>query len=160
VRAILALGIVGLLFAGNKIGGGDDLIEYSLILKPGEEGVKFYVPSSGFLSETADIPYGALNAITRVLCVGPKMVSSSMRKFHQAERIKQMDLNGCAAVMTVLLSNDSKVPFWQIVQSVEGLEPYRIFPQMGDIHGVLFLKKEPQGMSLTSELREEFEAKK
>lgn len=159
VRAILALGIVGLLFAANRMGGGDDLIEYKLVLKPGEEGVKFYVPSSGLLSETADIPYGALNAITNVLCVGPKLVFSSVKKFRRAERLKHMDLNGCAAVVTVLLSNDSKVPFWQIVQSIENFDPYRIFPQMGDVQGVLFLKKEPQGMSLTSELREEFEKK-
>jgi len=157
VRAILALGIVGLLFAGNRMGGGDDLIEYTLILKPGEEGVKFYVPSSGLLSETTDIPYGVLNAFTNVLCVGPKTVSSSLKKFRRTERLKHMDLNGCAAVITVLLSNDSKVPFSKIVHSIEGLDPYRVFPQMGDIEGVLFLKKEPQGMSLTSELREEFE---
>ena len=157
LQAILALGIVGLLFIGNTIGGGDDLIEYKLILKPGDEGVLFYVPSSELLSETSGTPYGFLNAITNFLCAGPKTVSSSLKNFRRAKRIKQMDLNGCGAVITVLLSNESKVPFPKIVNAIEGLDPYRTFPQMGDIQGVLFLKKEPQGMSLTSEFREEFE---
>lgn len=157
LQAILALGIVGLLFIGNTIGGADDLIEYKLILKPGDEGVLFYVPSSGLLSDTAGIPTGFLSAMTNFLCVGPKTVASSLKNFRRAERIKQMDLNGCAAVITVLLSNESKVPFPKIVNGIEGLDPYRTFPQMGDIQGVLFLKKEPQGMSLTSEFREEFE---
>jgi hypothetical protein len=157
LQAILALGIVALLFVGNTIGGGDDLIEYKLILKPGDEGVSFYVPSSGFLSETTDTPYGFLNAVTNFLCIGPKTVGSSLKSFKRAERIKKMDLNGCAAVITVLLSNESKVPFSKIVNSIENFDPYRTFPQMGDIHGVLFLKKEPQGMSLTSEFREEYE---
>ncbi len=156
VRAILALGIVGLLFIGNTF-AGDDLLEYTLALKPGDDGVKFYVPSSGLLSDTPDTPYGFLNAITNFLCVGPKMVASSLKNFHRAGRLKQIDLDSCAAVITVLLSHDSKVPFLKIVNSIEGFDPYRTFPQMGDIQGVLFLKKEPQGMSLTSEFREEFE---
>jgi len=117
LQAILALGIVGLLFIGNTIGGADDLIEYKLILKPGDEGVLFYVPSSGLLSDTAGIPTGFLSAMTNFLCVGPKTVASSLKNFRRAERIKQMDLNGCAAVITVLLSNESKVPFPKIVGS-------------------------------------------
>ena len=156
LRAVLALGIVGLLFVGNTF-SGDDLLEYTLVLKPGDEGVKFYVPSSGLLSDTAGTPYGFLNVITNFLCVGPKTVASSLKNFHRAGRLKQIDLNGCAAVITVLLSNDSKVPFLKIVHSIEGLDPYRTFPQMGDTHAVLFLTKAPQGMSLTSEFREEFE---
>lgn len=157
LQAVFAVGIVALLFLGNTLGGGEDLIEYKLVLNPGDEGVAFYVPSSGLLSETSDIPYGFLNVVTNILCVGPKTVATSFRNFRRAERLKSLDLNGCAAVITVLLSNESKVPFNKIVNSIEGLDPYRTFPQMGDIHGVLFLKKEPQGMSLTSEFREEFE---
>jgi hypothetical protein len=157
LQAILAGGIVALLFLGNTLGGGEDLIEYKLVLNPGDEGVAFYVPSSGLLSDTADIPSGFLNVVTNFLCIGPKTVASSFRNFRRAERLKALDLNGCAAVITVLLSNEAKVPFNKIVNSIEGLDPYRTFPQMGDIHGVLFLKKDPQGMSLTSEFREEFE---
>ena len=158
LQAIFAAGIVGLLFIGNTIGGTDDLLEFKLLLKPGDEGVLFYVPSSGLLSETADTPYGLMNALTNILCIGPKTVASSFKNFRRAERLKHMDLNGCAAVITVLLGHDGRVPFPKIVAAIEGLDPYRTFPQMGDIHGVLFLKKEPQGMSLTSEFRENYEA--
>jgi hypothetical protein len=156
LQAIFAGCIVAILFLGNTIGGTDDLLEFKLVLNPGDEGVLFYVPNTGLLSETADTPYGFLNAITNVLCIGPKTVASSFRNFRRAERMKHLELNGCAAVITVLLGHDSKVPFNKIVASIEGLDPYRTFPQMGDIHGVLFLKKEPQGMSLTSEFREEY----
>jgi hypothetical protein len=156
LRVILSLALVGLLFLGNTLVGGDEYQEYKLVLTPGDEGTPFQVPSTGLLGETTDTPYGFLKTITDLLCIGPRTVSSSFKKFRRAGRLKHLDLNGCAAVITVLLSNEGRVPFLKIVNAIEGLEPLRVFPQMGDIEGVLFLKKEPQGMSLTSDFREEY----
>jgi hypothetical protein len=157
VRVLVSLLIVGLLFIGNTLGGQEDLLEYSVPLGEGREDLKFQVPKGGLLSDVAETPYGVLKLITDVLCVGPRTVASSLRSFHKAARLKKIDLDGCAAVITVLLSRESRTPFTAILASIQGLNPARVFPQMGDIDGVLFLKKEPPGMSLTSAFREEFE---
>jgi hypothetical protein len=148
--------VVALLFLGNRLVSRDEYQEYKLVLTPGDDGTPFQVPSTELLGDTSDTPYGAWKTITDLLCVGPKTISSAMKKFRRAARLKHIDKDGCAAVIFVLLSSDGRMPFNKIVAGIEGLEPLRVFPQMGDIEGVLFLKKEPQGMSLTSEFREEY----
>lgn len=159
VSVIGSIGVLALLFVGNTLASQEDVAEYKVTTAPGDEGYLIQVPRSGLLSDVAETPYGALKAITDFLCIGPRTVAASFRRFKKAERLKKLDLDGCAAVLTVLLMHESKVPFPKIIHSIEGLDAPRVLPQLGDIDGVMFLKKDPQGMSLTSDFRQAFSKK-
>jgi len=43
----------------------------------------------------------------------------------------------------------------EVVNAVEAMNPVVVFPQLQEIDGVLFLKAEPAGLSLSSELKAE-----
>ena len=58
-------------------------------------------------------------------------------------------------LIAALLDSHRKLSFPEIVHKVEDIDPTRVFPQLHDIDGVLFLQAEPAGLTLTQELRQE-----
>ena len=152
---LIALALVGLLFIGNTVGSSDDFQEFTIPTPDGKK-IPVRVPISGILADAPETPHGVLKTVTVLLCIGPRTVSSAMRFFRRASRLAKLDVMGCSAVITVLLSQGRRVAFEDINQKVENLDPVRVLPQLGDVEGVLFLKKEPQGLSIGTELRAEF----
>jgi hypothetical protein len=96
---------------------------------------------------------GMARIIADILFTGPRLVAASFAAFRQAGRLRFLDADGIAAVLTVLLAYPGRVAFDDIVARVEGLDAGRVFPQMKAIPGVVFLQSPPPGMSLTPDLR-------
>ncbi len=61
-----------------------------------------------------------------------------------------------STVMALLLTARGKVAFAEILPALGHHHPDRVFPPLVDLGGVLFLKAEPSGLTLTPELRAEF----
>jgi hypothetical protein len=77
-----------------------------------------------------------------------------MRLFQKGVGLRRIDVESCAAAIAVLLAG-RKLTFQEITGAIEGLNPVSVFPQLCHIEGVMFLKSEPAGLTLTSEFRQE-----
>jgi hypothetical protein len=58
-------------------------------------------------------------------------------------------------VLAALCRRDGRVSFLDLAALLPASNPVRVFPQLRDIEGVVFLTMEPVGLSLTAELRQE-----
>jgi hypothetical protein len=73
----------------------------------------------------------------------------------KANRLRRLDVGNCGAVLTLLFAAGRKMGFQEITDALgEGFDPAWVFPQMTDLDGVLYLKTEPAGLTLTQELRD------
>jgi hypothetical protein len=96
--------------------------------------------------------------VADVFFTGPRLTAASCTAFRQAGRLRHLDADGIASVLTVLLSSPGRVALEDIAARIEGLDTGRVFPQMRMIPGVLVLAGPPPGLSLTQDLREQFRA--
>jgi hypothetical protein len=159
--AISATGfiVVPLLFWGNARTSQEYLEEYSVTVGTvSQTVVTFDLPGVGLVSNVNPLAPETVNAwakiITGFLYSGPRVVAYAWRLFQKSRRFRHFDIEGCAAVLTLLSMARSRVSFQEIVDGIEGLNPVEVFPQMQEIEGVLFLKSDPPGLSLSQELRQ------
>jgi len=159
-HSVLGLIVIPILFIGNARTSREYLSEYSVTTGTASgEVVNFYLPGVGMVSNINPLAPETLHTgvkmITDCLCVGPRVVTAAVRLFRKGLRLRAIDVEGCAAVIAVLQAVGRKMSFQEIVNAVEGLNPAIVFPQLHEIDGVLFLKAEPAGLSLSSELKTE-----
>ena len=69
--------------------------------------------------------------------------------------LPRMDIESCAKILLIVLNKGSRVSFTELAQLVPECNSVKVFPQLRDIAGVVFLESEPSGISLTSDLRAE-----
>jgi len=93
--------------------------------------------------------------LTTLLFCGPKAILFGLSMADKAKRMKRMDYPGCSAVLVLLLTRDSRLPYSEIKSRLSKLDTLTVFGQMEDIEGVLFLESDPPGLSLSENLRRE-----
>ena len=93
--------------------------------------------------------------ISDCLCAGPRAVRGAFRFAGAAARLKRMNIELCAAVLTVLLRADGKLTYLEIDEGVADVDLAETVPALRDIDGVVYFRTEPAGMSLAQDLREE-----
>ena len=65
-----------------------------------------------------------------------------------------LDVDGCAAVLALLATREDRVTLPEAFAAVpSGHDPELVLRQLAELDGVLFLKSEPAGLALTSDLR-------
>jgi len=148
------------LFWGNARTSREYLSEYSVSVGTSSDTVvNFYLPGIGMASNVnplaPDTIHTGVKMITDCLYSGPRVVVAGIKTLGKAKRIRHLDVEPCGSVIAALLDSHRKLSFQEIVHKVEGIDPTRVFPQLHDIDGVLFLQTEPAGLTLTQELRQE-----
>ena len=93
--------------------------------------------------------------LARMLYTGPQWFASAISMFYKSVTLLQMDIGSCAKILVVLVQKGSRVSFTELAQLVPECNAVKIFPQLRDIVGVIFLQNEPCGISLTSDVRAE-----
>lgn len=159
-HSVIGLVIVPLLFIGNARTSREYLSEYSVTTGTASGAVvNFYLPGIGLGSTVnplaPDTMHTGVKMITDCLYVGPRTVTAAIRLVRKGVGLRRIDVDGCAAVIAVLLATGRKLSFQEIAESIEGLNPVRVFPQLGQIDGVVFLNAQPAGLTLASDLRQE-----
>jgi hypothetical protein len=96
--------------------------------------------------------------ITDLLFTGPRLVVSTPRLLRRIFRLERFDFRIGSEILALLASRDSRVSFREICDQIAGVNPVGIFPQFRYLEGVVFLTKDPAGLSLTDELRSEIRA--
>ena len=92
---------------------------------------------------------------TDCLFSGPRLVNTAFGGFAKSVRLARLDVEPCARVLAALCRRDGRVSFLDLAALLPASNPVRVFPQLRDIEGVVFLTMEPVGLSLTAELRQE-----
>jgi hypothetical protein len=73
--------------------------------------------------------------------------------------MRKLDVDNCAVVLAELARADARIPLEELREIVpRGCDPSKLFRQVRAVDGVLFLKKEVPGLSLTAQLRKELRA--
>jgi hypothetical protein len=104
-------------------------------------------------TQSLDTFQAFLRLLTTVVCCGPKALAFGASMVRKALRLRKMDYDGCAAVLLLLLSRQSRMSYAEIKQRIPKLNTLAVFEQMEDIGGVLLLESEPPGLSLSEDLR-------
>ena len=85
-----------------------------------------------------------------------------MGAIHNVRRWKRLgmfDLESCGAILSHLLEKKHRVALTEIAAAFLDRDLERLFPQLAEVSGVLFLKSNPPGLSLSTDLRREFQMK-
>lgn len=142
---LLSLAIIPCLFIGNRLVPRRNLMEEYL-----EEG-----PDDSWFGVAPERHKVVPLVFLWVLFTGPRLFDWAFHSFAEARRWKQMDLDSCAAVLWMLMSQSGKVSFDEIRRQLDWLDPEAVLPELRRVDGVVFLKAAPAGLSLTQDLRDE-----
>lgn len=110
---------------------------------------------TGSLISLLAYPGASTRMITDLLLTGPRLVMIAWSNAGKSSRLTRMDIEACARVLAVLQQEAGRVSFAELTSAARLANPEVIFRQLRDLDGVVFLREEPIGLSLTSELREE-----
>ena len=149
-----------LLFIGNARTDEAYLSEFTVTTGTfSNTPVVFYIPGVGMCSNinplAPDSIHSMAKVITSFLYVGPRLLTAAWRFCRKAHDLLTLDQPACAAVLALLYTKSSRVPFDEIARAIAGLNPAKVFSQLGHIDGVMFLQEPPAGMALSTELRED-----
>lgn len=158
IHTVLGLILIPALFWGNARTSREYLSEYSVSVgTTSQQVVNFYMPGVGLVSNVNPLAPGTIHAgakmLTDCLYSGPRVVLAGFRMLRRSRTIQKIDIDGCAAVLSVLFVACRKVSFQEIVNAVDWINPVEVFPQVQSIEGIVFLGGEPPGLTLTQELR-------
>ena len=95
------------------------------------------------------------SAINCYLCGAVLLVLGTLPKLRRFQRLRRIDVDGCAQVIALLHAAARRQSFEEIVEKLPGLNPVNVFDDLRYIDGVLFLSSEPPGLMLNPELRSE-----
>ena len=112
-------------------------------------------PTSNINPIAPDSAHSYLKMFMGVLYTGPRIVMGCVHNVRRANRLKTLDLEGMAAILTFLLGREKRVSFTELASALPGCNLATLLPQLAMIDGVLFLKSEPPGLSLSTDLRRE-----
>jgi hypothetical protein len=162
VYVVISVVFLVLLFIGNARTDRQYLEEVSVSTGTfSDQVVTFYVPGLGMASNinplAPDTLHTGVKLITRMLFFGPRLVTAAGRAFVKAVKLRRLDLAGCGAVLEILYQRPGRMAFEELVRAVPGLDPVKVFPQLTQVDGVLFLSSEPAGLTLSTELREQID---
>lgn len=89
------------------------------------------------------------------LCSGPRLLTNSVRLVRRGRARATADFNLCARVLEMALKKPGRLPFKQVRKAHPDLSLLRVAEQLSWIDGVVLLRAEPPGLTLTDALREE-----
>lgn len=93
----------------------------------------------------------------RVLLGGPGALQSSLESFRRSLRQLRLDVPRCARILEVVALRGARVSFAELEKIVPDANRFHVFQQLRDIDGVVFLLREPAGVSVIEELRRELQ---
>ncbi|MFT4689140.1 MAG: hypothetical protein ACJASX_000821 [Limisphaerales bacterium] len=141
--ALIALAFLALQLAGVSRRTGDYI---------------FYLPHADWRSnESALQIIGALWAILLdIVYSGPRLVRFSYERWALRRDYRKLDQLLCARTLFVLHCRNKRVPFSELATLVPDFDEDESLPQLLLIRGTLRLPSAPPGLSLNSELQNEF----
>jgi hypothetical protein len=158
IHPLVATVAIPLLFIGNACVSQETLGKYSFTTGTATDKV---VTIPGYGSNVNPLAPNSIISVVKmvgdVLFCGPRIAVWSFKQVVRFLRVLRLDVPGCAAVLTVLHETGHRMSYHDITESIEGLNPVRVFNHLHLLDGVLFLESDPPGLSLETQMREELD---
>jgi hypothetical protein len=102
-----------------------------------------------------DSAHSMIKMIASIVTFGPTLTAEAWRMLRRSWRFKNLDIDGCAAVLEVLARADQRVPMEEVVEAIpDGHDVAQVLTQLQLFDQVmLLLNSQPVGMSLDPEFR-------
>lgn len=110
---------------------------------------------SGALHILLSGPRGEDGIFKQFLYTAPQWFISAISMFYKSVTLLRMDIPSCAKILIILFETGSRVSLADLARMMPDCNAPKIFPQLRDVAGVIFLQNEPSGISITSDLRAE-----
>jgi hypothetical protein len=143
-----------LLFIENFRTSREYLNSY-VLQNPVSPGLVITTGLGGALVTLLANPDASGKIISDLLFVGPRIVTYSVLTLHRAFRLMQTDLETASEALTILVRRLHRTSVNELSNLLLGRDPMKVLFQLQEIGCVLFLSKEPAGVILTEEIREE-----
>jgi hypothetical protein len=135
--------------------------EYPLTTLDDGPPVCVHIPHAGFLTNivflSPDTARGLAKMVLSILFIAPQLVAAGKGAFLRRNRLLALDISICAALLGYLVTQPKKVSFTELLRLFPQYPMSEVLPQLADIDGVVFLKTDPPGVSLTGDLRTEIQ---
>jgi hypothetical protein len=158
--ALCVAGLVGIFWQHRRT-PADYYDEYPLETTDGGPPMSIYIPQVGLasnLSFTVTNLESLAKMIVTLLFIAPHLAAIGKQASDRRLRLAHMDLPGCGALLGHLLTLNKKISFRDLSALFPHLDLSRLLPQLGLLDGIVFLRAEPPGISLTGDLRAELRA--
>ncbi len=149
----VSLTFIGLLFRANQRMSREYLGAYPRRDHP--QSLPGLIGLPGALICLLAYPGASTRMIADLLLTGPRLVTIAWSNAGKSSRLARLDVESCSRVLAVLMQRAGRVSFAELTASAGLTNPEKIFRQLRDLDGVVFLREEPIGLSLTGELRRE-----
>jgi hypothetical protein len=158
IHPLIATVAIPLLFIGNACVSQETLGKYEMTTGTATDKL---VTIPGYGSNVNPLAPNSIISVLKmvgdVLFCGPRVTVWSFKQIGRVFRLLPLDVPGCAAVLTVLHDAGQRVSYHNITESIEGLNPVRVFNQLRLLDGVIFLQSDPPGLSLGTHMKEELD---
>ena len=144
----LAFGTILCLFIGNVLSSSELLTQYSV--KVNNQVIRFAVPGMRYRVKMDSLKDKLLN----VIYIAPQMIFNGLRMIKQGRRLKDLDVDSCSKVLTVLYRNEHVVSFDNIIKKVDEINPHIVFNQLFDTGSIRLQRDNPSGLELRKEARQ------
>jgi hypothetical protein len=84
---------------------------------------------------------------------GPACLRFSLVTFRKALRQWRLDVKRCASILEIVARRGHRVSFAELEKAIPDANRFHVFEQLRDIDGIVFLIREPAGISLIEDLR-------
>lgn len=160
LKRLLSLGIVGALYAIHARTHVNELMELKVETRDGGPPFSVRWPAVGLLSNVQVFSPQTLGSFIRLAAaiwlLSPQLMAAGRENLRRARRLRQLDLPACATIISMMLGKNKKVSFQEIMTAYPHLDVPRVAGQLLELDGVVPLREDPPGLTLTPDLRQDF----
>lgn len=96
-------------------------------------------------------------AAADIVCVGPRLLASALRLVRRVRAASRVDRAACARILRFALEAPGRLSFRQLKASAPDLDLPSVLGGLRWLEGVIFLERDPPGLTLSESLREELD---
>ncbi len=109
---------------------------------------------TGIIPLSAGTPGNLVKLVADILYSGPRLLRNAVRFARRGLAKRSADLEDCAGVLDLALQSERRISFEAILEAIPSIDLEDVFEQLGWISGVVYLRTDPPGISLTDSLRD------
>lgn len=142
--------LMALLFLASFRSSRDHLSDYSFQNR--------VVPATGLgntLSALLANPGATGRLLNDFFFTGPRLTTYAAMTLHQAVRFLRTDLDATSSLLDILVRRFHRISLTELSKLLAGEDPLKLLFKLQEMDFILFLSREPAGVILTAEIREE-----
>ncbi|WCJ58267.1 hypothetical protein NXS98_11075 [Fontisphaera persica] len=160
LKRLLALGIVVGLYVLHARTHVEELAEIKVETRDDKPPFCIWYPPVGLLTNVQLFHPETLRSVTRLLAalclISPQLMWAGLQDLRRARRLRELDTAAAATIISMMLGKIKKVSFAEIVAAHPHLDVSRVAAQLLELDGVVPLREDPPGLTLTPDLRQDF----